>query len=199
MEIVLPICGKVTTMKNHAKTCGWFDKEYFGSSRENVLARQAQFKDKENVDTPLGLLFAAAQPLKRARTATDVSYGDTPAYDNELQKDFRNDLCKLMVANGWAWRSANNPETRIFMNKWTGGGLVPDRRVLSGSILNSQVAEVEERVKEKIKGKVGIAQCDGWKNNAKKSVVSTMIMVENEVRTFRFLGDKLALHCVRAF
>jgi len=44
-----------------------------------------------------------------------------------------------------------------------------------------QVAEVEARVKARIQGKVGIAQCDGWKNNAKKSVVSTMIMVENEV------------------
>jgi hypothetical protein len=130
--------------------------------------------------------------LKRTCTATDVSYGDAPAYDNELQKDFRNDLCKLMVANGWAWRSANNPETCIFMNKWTGGGIVPDRRVLSGSVLNSQVTEVEERVKEKIKGKVGIAQCDGWKNNAKKSVVSTMIMVENEVCTFCFLGVALS-------
>ena len=70
------------------------------------------------------------------------------------------------------------------MNKWTGGGLVLDHKVLSGSVLNNQVAEVEERVKAKIQGKVGIAQCDGWKNNAKKSVVSTMVMVENEVCTF---------------
>jgi hypothetical protein len=78
------------------------------------------------------------------------------------------------------------------MNKWTGGGIVPDHRVLSGSILNSQVAEVEEQVKEKIKGKVGIAQCDGWKSNAEKSVVSTMIMVENKVFTFCFLGIALS-------
>ena len=76
------------------------------------------------------------------------------------------------------------------MNKWTGGGIVPDCRVLLGSVLNSQVAEVEEQVKEKIKGKVGIVQCDHWKNNAKKSVVSTMLMVENEVCTFA----SLALH-----
>ena len=65
------------------------------------------------------------------------------------------------------------------MNKWTGGGIVPDCKVFSGSILNNQVAEVEEKVKAKIKGKVGIAQCDSWKDNTKKSVVSTMIIVEN--------------------
>jgi hypothetical protein len=187
-------------MKNHANSCHWFSDTHFGSEREDVLARQAQMKDKENMNpsaspvsnwnvvtsfTPHGQASPAARPLKRTRTATNVSYGDAPAYDNDIQKEFHDDICKLLVANGWAWRSANNPETRLFMNKWTGGGLVPDRKVLSGSVLNNQVAEVEERVKAKIQGKVGIAQCDGWKNNAKKSVVSTMVMVENEVRTFR--------------
>jgi hypothetical protein len=52
MQIVSPTCGNITTMKNHAKNCGWFDEEYFGSFREDVLVRQAQIKDKENTDTP---------------------------------------------------------------------------------------------------------------------------------------------------
>jgi len=73
------------------------------------------------------------------------------------------------------------------MDKWTGGGIVPDHSVLSMSVLDSQIAEVEARVKARIQGKVGIAQCDGWKNNAKKSVVSTMIMVENEVCIFCYI------------
>jgi hypothetical protein len=37
-------------------------------------------------------------------------------------------------------------------------------------------------MKLKIQGKVGTKQWDGWKNNAKKSVVSTMVTVKNEVR-----------------
>jgi hypothetical protein len=44
------------------------------------------------------------------------------------------------------------------------------------------VKDVEDQVKLKIQGKMGTRQCDGWKNNAKKSVVSTMFTVENEVR-----------------
>jgi hypothetical protein len=179
--------------------------------RDDVLARQAKLKDKENAHipampvsnrnivtpfTPHGQGSLVARPLKRTRTATDVSYGDAPAYHDELQKEFRDDFCRLLVANGWAWRSANNPETRLFMDKWTGGGIVPDRKVLSGSVLDNQVAEVEARVKTKIQGKVGIAQCDGWKNGAKKSVVSTMIMVENEVRMFWYFRSQLDSLCV---
>jgi hypothetical protein len=37
-------------------------------------------------------------------------------------------------------------------------------------------------------------QCESWKNNGKKLVVSTMIMVENEVCTFCFLGVALFMH-----
>ena len=51
-------------------------------------------------------------------------------------------------------------------------------------MLDSEVVKAEERVRQKIQGKVGTGQCDGWKNKAKKSVVSTMLMVENEVRVF---------------
>ena len=68
----------------------------------------------------------------------------------------------------------------------TPGAVIPDRKQLSGRILDQEVESVEERMKLKIQGKVGTGQCDGWKNNAKKSVVSTMVTVENEVR--------LALH-----
>jgi hypothetical protein len=35
--------------------------------------------------------------------ATSVSYGDAPAYDDDVQKEFCNNLCKLFVANSWAW------------------------------------------------------------------------------------------------
>ena len=37
-------------------------------------------------------------------------------------------------------------------------------------------------MKLKIQQKVGTGQCDRWKNNAKKNVVSTMVTVENEVK-----------------
>jgi hypothetical protein len=89
---------------------------------------------------------------------------------------------KLLVANGSPWLFANNPKTCIFANKWmTPGVIIPDRKQLSRQILDNEVRQVEDRMKLQIQGKVGTGQCDGWKNKANKSVVSTMVTVENEV------------------
>ena len=53
--------------------------------------------------------------------------------------------------------------------------------MLSGHVLNSQVKKVEDRICEKVTGKLTTGQCDGWKNIAKTSVVATVMSVENEV------------------
>jgi hypothetical protein len=61
-----------------------------------------------------------------------------------------------LVANGSAWLFANNPKTHIFTSKWmTPGAVIPDRKQLSGWILDQEVESVEERMKLKIQGKVG--------------------------------------------
>ncbi|KIM73621.1 hypothetical protein PILCRDRAFT_80982, partial [Piloderma croceum F 1598] len=60
------------------------------------------------------------------------------------------------------------------------GAIIPDRKKLAGRILDQEVKLTEDRMKLKIEGRVGTGQCDGWKNKAKKSVVSTMVTVENE-------------------
>ncbi|KIM90831.1 hypothetical protein PILCRDRAFT_83980 [Piloderma croceum F 1598] len=85
---------KISTMKNHAKSCHWFSDTYFGSLREAVLVRQAQMKDKENMNAsaspvsnwtpfaPHSQVSPAARPLKHTCMATNVSYGDAPAYNN---------------------------------------------------------------------------------------------------------------------
>ena len=55
---------------------------------------------------------------------------------------------------------------------------------LSSAVLNAEALKAENHIREKIVGKVGTGTCDGRKNKAKKSVVSTMLMVENKVREF---------------
>jgi hypothetical protein len=69
----------------------------------------------------------------------------------------------------------------LFIKKYIPGAWVPDCRALSGWIFDSKVAKVEARTKERIEGKVATSQCDGWKNVAKTSVVTSMITVEHEV------------------
>lgn len=47
--------------------------------------------------------------------------------------------------------------------------------------MNEQVKKVKENIKVKVQGKLVTGKCDGWKNIAKTSVVTTMMSVENEV------------------
>ncbi|KAL6298476.1 ribonuclease H-like domain-containing protein [Sparassis latifolia] len=104
-----------------------------------------------------------------------------------------------------AWNMADNAEMQLFMRKWVPGAKVPDRRSLSGVYLDRAFDEVESRTTMKVKGKVATGQCDGWKNVAKTSVVTSMIMVEHEAYLVRMhdmsgepkTGDRL-LELVRA-
>lgn len=164
----------------HAERCLLLRLNKLGSNllQETLDLEQlriAQQTDKENIGTALSTPTRTpiGPPLKHART-TLLSFGETQGLGEELQAEFSMDFLKLLVANGSAW---------LFASKWmTPGAVIPDCKQLSGRILDQEVECVEERMKLKIQGKVGTGQCDGWKNNAKKSVVSTMVTVENEVR-----------------
>lgn len=71
-----------------------------------------------------------------------------------MQSEFGEDLCKLFVAIRAPWNSANNPQAHIFFQKWVPGAVVPDRRTLSGPILDQEVAKVEESLKLKLQGRL---------------------------------------------
>ena len=54
--------------------------------------------------------------------------------------------------------------------------------MLAGPILKEHVADVKGEIKKKVKGKMAIGQCDGWKNIAKRPLVVSMITVDYQVR-----------------
>jgi len=54
--------------------------------------------------------------------------------------------------------------------------------------------DVEGHIKEKVKGKMAMGQCDGWKNVAKMPLVASMIKVDYQVRIlYLSLGFMLTL------
>ncbi|KAH9941965.1 hypothetical protein B0H21DRAFT_670029, partial [Amylocystis lapponica] len=109
-----------------------------------------------------------------------------------LQQEFSQDMCRLFVACGMSWNMADNPEIHLFTDKWIPGSTVPGRRVLSGTYLDRAVDEVRAKTKVRIQGKIATGQCDGWKNIAKTSVVTSVMTVENEtylVRTHDMTGE----------
>src|SRR5882762_2627901 len=194
LTIVTPIMGKAHQLTVHVKSCTLLQPANLGTDlRETVLAQIAKLKtvNKENVETRSGMGGMHSEspitpspahcPLKRVHTA-ESSYNQIPCWSPEIQKEYDEDFVRLLIANGSAWRMADNPQTKIWMKKWSHSPPASNRKKLSGPVLNAEVLKVENHVREKIHGKVGTRQYDGWKNKAKKSVESKMIMEEDEVR-----------------
>lgn len=135
-------------------------------------------------------LLNIERPLKRSRASSFVSPEGSGtsspvvtarAWNPPLQQEFGEDLCKLLIATSSSWNTAHNPQMRLFIEKWIPGAIVPDRRTLSGPILDREAGKVEEKLKLKLKGRKATFQTDGWKNKAKQAIVATMVSVDFEV------------------
>lgn len=103
-------------------------------------------------------------------------------WDPSGQQEFAEDLCKLFIACNIAWNSANNPQLLLFFSKYLPAAKIPDRRVLSGRVLDTLVGQIETEMKGQVSGKLGMGQCDGWKTGAQASIVTTSVTVEAKVR-----------------
>lgn len=127
------------------------------------------------------------RPLKRARSMSSFSNSDSSpsltgrVWNSSLQQEFGDDFCKLLIATRSSWNTAHNPQVQLFFEKWVPGAIVPDRRTLSGTILDREAAKVEEKLKLKLKGRKATFQTDGWKNKAKQAIIATMVSVDFEV------------------
>jgi len=117
-------------------------------------------------------MLTVPRPVKRQRTDEW-----TPSH----QQEFSADLLKVFVSAGIPWNAANDPELRQFHEKWIPGSKTPDRRVLSGRLLDKEATEAENRMQKRMQGKLATGQCDGWKNVARASIVASMVTVEGEV------------------
>ena len=135
-----------------------------------------------------------ARPIKRTRTEHDLLRGASiavsesstssfpdPLWDASRQKEIAADLCELFIGCGWPWNSADNPSFHQFFDKYLPHADLPDRRKLSGPLLDSTVRNAEERIATRVQGRVATGQCDGWKNIAKTNVITSMMTVERVV------------------
>ena len=128
------------------------------------------------------------RPPKRPRvssvagTNTDDSQSPTGRVWNPvLQQEFGEDFCRLLIATHSSWNTAHNPQVQSFVEKWIPGAIIPDRRTLSGPILDREAVKVEDKLKLKLKGQKATFQVDGWKNKAKHAIIATMVSVDFEV------------------
>jgi hypothetical protein len=110
-----------------------------------------------------------------------LSYAQSaPSWSTE-QAEFGADLCKLFVTCGWSWNAVANPELKLFFEKYLPAAELPDRRVLSGSILKTEANKVIVATRQKIQGKLATYSEDGWKNIAHTHVDTSMLNIEGRV------------------
>ncbi|KAJ7718290.1 hypothetical protein DFH07DRAFT_680400, partial [Mycena maculata] len=94
------------------------------------------------------------------------------------QEEFAQDLCKLFVACNISWNSAANLQLNLFFSKYVPEAKIPDRRVLSGRVLDSLALQAETGMKSIVTGRLGTGQCDGWKSGAKAAIITTSVTVD---------------------
>ncbi|KAJ7940007.1 hypothetical protein B0H13DRAFT_1464936, partial [Mycena leptocephala] len=99
-------------------------------------------------------------------------------WDPAQQQEFAEDLCKLFIACNVAWNSAGNPELHLFCSKYIPGAKIPDRKVLSGRVLDTLAVHAETNMKSNVSGKLATGQCDVWKSEAKAAIITMSVTVE---------------------
>jgi hypothetical protein len=164
------------------------------------LSRSSSWSRSESPACPPGPSLSTLSPLpsplllsiplfpepvsKRKRMSS--SFEDSPLsvkapWTPALQTEFGEDMCKLLIAIRAPWNAANNPQMQLFVQKWVPGAVVPDRRTLSGPILDREATKVEDKLKSKLSGRLATFTTDGWKNKAKQSIVASMVSIASEV------------------
>lgn len=113
----------------------------------------------------LSTTLLTAEPLSKQKR-TSSTLGDSPLSSRQpwtpaMQSEFGEDICKLLIAIRAPWNAANNPQMHLFSQKWIPGSIVPDRRTLSGPVLDREAAKVEDKLKGKLKGRLATFTTDG--------------------------------------
>ncbi|KAJ7238184.1 ribonuclease H-like domain-containing protein [Mycena rebaudengoi] len=205
---VVPICNKTERMVSHLRRCVNVDPDVrlraqAASKKENTtgvrLSRTQQIARSatSNLIPPAVILACSSTPVIDPRIALNLphsvpepqiqlasrAHASDLMWDPPQQEDFAQDLCKLFIACNVAWNSAANPELLLFFSKYIPEAKIPDRRVLSGRVLDTLVVQAESEMKSNVAGKLGTGQCDGWKSGAKAAIITTSVTVKAKLYT----------------
>jgi hypothetical protein len=110
----------------------------------------------------------------------------TLSYRERTQAGFAADLLRLLIALNASFAASDHPFTRHFMAKYVGNDLhVPSSDVLSGRVLNEETEKITNSWRQATDGEYGCGQSDGWKNIARRNLVSVIIVILGIVRMQR--------------
>ncbi|KAJ7924512.1 hypothetical protein B0H13DRAFT_2315412 [Mycena leptocephala] len=162
---VVPICGKVQGMRTHLmKKC------------TVIKASPARQRIRDEI---LGRVDAAknSAPPPRAQSHPASQPSSSRAY-SEMPPPAFPSASPAAPPVSWSWNAVQNPEFKLFFGKYMPQATLPDRRVLSGPILEREAAKVISRTRQQTNGKLATYSEDGWSNVARTHVDTSIISVE---------------------
>lgn len=68
-----------------------------------------------------------------------------------------------------------------FLRKYARNPPIASAATLRDKYLKEVVKEIENNALQRMKGKLGMGQCDGWTNVAKTSLIAILVKVEERV------------------
>ncbi|KAF6752743.1 ribonuclease H-like domain-containing protein [Ephemerocybe angulata] len=158
LELVKPTCGKIDSMLAHKRACGWIDPE---------LKRKVDAEIMAKADNPAGDSFV--QPSHIA--AFNYQPQLPPGYGTSNHSS--PSTIPLPPK-----RMKHSPSFETIPDLTFGA---PTDPTASGTLLRNEADRVVAQTRARVEGKLANYQCDGWKNIAKTSLISAMIVVDDEV------------------
>ncbi|KAE9405053.1 hypothetical protein BT96DRAFT_988883 [Gymnopus androsaceus JB14] len=103
-----------------------------------------------------------------------------PAWSGKTWGEFHAGILCLIALGCLSFKFVNNPKWNHFTHKWIPGAPIVDQRILSGPILTAEVKHITAATREVIGGQFTMYQADNWKNIAKTSVITSMLIVNHK-------------------
>ncbi|KAF9494661.1 hypothetical protein BDN71DRAFT_1392892, partial [Pleurotus eryngii] len=167
-----PVCGKVSNMERHLRDCPLVP--------EGVKRRLKGDNGSDDEDNDASMVIT----LRKRKTQAKLTVVSSAPWNKTQKQEYEADLCHLFVALNLPWNAVSNPEFQSFTSKYIPSASNPDRKALSGRILDKEVALVTTLTKSVVQGKYGTGVVDGWKNIAKESLQATGFNVEGKEYPF---------------
>ncbi|KAG8708309.1 hypothetical protein FRC11_006576 [Ceratobasidium sp. 423] len=154
--LVSPVSGRREAFEPHIRRCN-----HINPRAKEHLQQEASAHTSGRLATQSTSNTSSHAASSSAALLSEPQHPQVQIFSPEQQRHFESDLCKLFVANGYAWNSINNPQTQIFYRNWVPGATLPDRRKLSGTILQQEVDLANTSMRDAIRGSIATGMSDG--------------------------------------
>ncbi|QRV85012.1 hypothetical protein RhiJN_13028 [Ceratobasidium sp. AG-Ba] len=149
------ICGKIRNLHLHLAECPHVERQVRNRAASDQGTRTGHGKSTEST---------AGQPTSQMTTVS--------------QEWFETELCRTAASAGWSWNSTSDPEFVSMMKMLRPDLEIPERRVLSGRVLDAEITRAVSDMKDRVGKKLVTGMCDGWKSITRTSVAAFVITVD---------------------